>query len=236
MVGAGSCCAVLLLRCCAAVLLAVLLLCCCCAAALSGCLHNSATLPASRPHTAPPTAPPRHLPPGRDLRSALDVVAAGTGGERLFSWYRRGRRVALDIAKAGVCAGWRLAAAGAGAERAHSPAVWAASAHAGGSACRRRPVLALVAPPGRAPCALPLSPASCRSPRPPSPWPCSQLPALEGRGAHGHQVKQRECGLLLCGWQASCGSPRCCTHTTTAHPHHRRPLRCAGPVDRQRHR
>lgn len=31
---------------------------------------------------------------GRDLHSALEVVAAGTR-ERLFGWYRRGRRVAL---------------------------------------------------------------------------------------------------------------------------------------------
>ena len=39
------------------------------------------------------------MPPGRDLHSALEVPAAGTG-QRLFGWYRRGRRVALDTAKA----------------------------------------------------------------------------------------------------------------------------------------
>lgn len=36
---------------------------------------------------------------GRDLHAALDVRAAGTS-ERLFSWYRRGRRVALQLARA----------------------------------------------------------------------------------------------------------------------------------------
>ncbi|KAL4425260.1 hypothetical protein ABPG75_009276 [Micractinium tetrahymenae] len=39
---------------------------------------------------------------GRDLYSALEITAATTGGttERVFSWRRRGRRVALDVARA----------------------------------------------------------------------------------------------------------------------------------------
>ncbi|PSC73546.1 Serine threonine-kinase CTR1 [Micractinium conductrix] len=36
---------------------------------------------------------------GRDLHSALELCAAGTD-QRLFGWYRRGRRVAYDVAKA----------------------------------------------------------------------------------------------------------------------------------------
>lgn len=36
---------------------------------------------------------------GRDLHSALQVTAAGST-ERLFSWGRRGRRVALEVARA----------------------------------------------------------------------------------------------------------------------------------------
>ncbi|KAI7845918.1 hypothetical protein COHA_000464 [Chlorella ohadii] len=36
---------------------------------------------------------------GRDLRAALDVRAAGTD-ERLFGWHRRGKRVALQLARA----------------------------------------------------------------------------------------------------------------------------------------
>lgn len=39
------------------------------------------------------------LPAGRDLHSALGVTAAG-GTHRLFSWHRRGRRVALELVKA----------------------------------------------------------------------------------------------------------------------------------------
>lgn len=51
--------------------------------------------------TAPrtPRIPPPPPPPGRDLYNALDVPAAG-GRERLFGWRRRGRKVALDVAKA----------------------------------------------------------------------------------------------------------------------------------------
>ncbi|KAL4421641.1 hypothetical protein ABPG75_010932 [Micractinium tetrahymenae] len=37
---------------------------------------------------------------GRDLMSALPVEVAGFPGERLFGWYRRGRRIALEITKA----------------------------------------------------------------------------------------------------------------------------------------
>lgn len=51
----------------------------------------------------PPAVPlPSPLcPTGRDLHSALQLTAAGSSsGERLFSWRRRGRRVAYDIAKA----------------------------------------------------------------------------------------------------------------------------------------
>ena len=36
---------------------------------------------------------------GRDLHSALQVTVAGSS-ERLFSWRRRGRRVALEVARA----------------------------------------------------------------------------------------------------------------------------------------
>lgn len=36
---------------------------------------------------------------GRDLHAALDVLARGTQ-DRLFGWYRRGGRIALDVAKA----------------------------------------------------------------------------------------------------------------------------------------
>lgn len=36
---------------------------------------------------------------GRDLHSALQVMAAD-GGERLFAWARRGRRTALEVARA----------------------------------------------------------------------------------------------------------------------------------------
>lgn len=36
---------------------------------------------------------------GRDLHSALQLQATGGSG-RVFGWYRRGRRVALDVAKA----------------------------------------------------------------------------------------------------------------------------------------
>ncbi|PRW57729.1 Serine threonine- kinase CTR1 [Chlorella sorokiniana] len=36
---------------------------------------------------------------GRDLHAALDVLALGTQ-ERLFGWHRRGKRVALEVAKA----------------------------------------------------------------------------------------------------------------------------------------
>lgn len=39
---------------------------------------------------------------GRDLHSALQVRAAGSQ-ERLFSWGRRGKRVALDVAKVSCC-------------------------------------------------------------------------------------------------------------------------------------
>lgn len=35
---------------------------------------------------------------GRDLQSALQVRAAGSS-QRLFSWQRRGRRVAFELAK-----------------------------------------------------------------------------------------------------------------------------------------
>ena len=51
----------------------------------------------------PPSVPlpPPPCPTGRDLHSALQLTAAGSSsGERLFSWRRRGRRVAYDIAKA----------------------------------------------------------------------------------------------------------------------------------------
>lgn len=36
---------------------------------------------------------------GRDLFSALDVLEQGSG-ERIFSWRRKGRRVALELARA----------------------------------------------------------------------------------------------------------------------------------------
>lgn len=41
-----------------------------------------------------------HPTAGRDLHSALELCAAGTD-QRLFGWYRRGRRVAYDVAKVG---------------------------------------------------------------------------------------------------------------------------------------
>ena len=36
---------------------------------------------------------------GRDLHAALDLLALGTQ-ERLFGWHRRGKRVALEVARA----------------------------------------------------------------------------------------------------------------------------------------
>lgn len=50
----------------------------------------------------PPSTLHPHRPttPGRDLYHALDVPAAGRQQQRLFSWHRRGRKVALDVAKA----------------------------------------------------------------------------------------------------------------------------------------
>lgn len=35
---------------------------------------------------------------GRDLHAALDVLARGTQ-DRLFGWHRRGKRIALEVAK-----------------------------------------------------------------------------------------------------------------------------------------
>lgn len=35
---------------------------------------------------------------GRDLHSALDVLASGTQ-DRLFGWHRRGKRTALEVAR-----------------------------------------------------------------------------------------------------------------------------------------
>ena len=52
--------------------------------------------PIAHLHTCAPHHPPRA---GRDLYSALEVRAAGTG-ERLFSWRLRGWRVALEVARA----------------------------------------------------------------------------------------------------------------------------------------
>jgi hypothetical protein len=42
---------------------------------------------------------PAFPPAGRDLHSALEVVAAGSS-ERLFAWGRRGQRVLYEVAKA----------------------------------------------------------------------------------------------------------------------------------------
>ena len=57
--------------------------------------------PAHRPHQPAMAAPPLQPCTGRDLHSALQVLAAGSQ-ERLFGWHRRGKRVALDIAKVGT--------------------------------------------------------------------------------------------------------------------------------------
>ena len=55
---------------------------------------------AQLPTLLPLASPPPYCCAGRDLHSALQVRAAGSR-ERLFSWGRRGKRVALDIAKVG---------------------------------------------------------------------------------------------------------------------------------------
>ena len=36
---------------------------------------------------------------GRDLHAALDVLARGSQ-DRLFGWYRRGKRIAVEVARA----------------------------------------------------------------------------------------------------------------------------------------
>ncbi len=73
-------------------------------------VHAFHTPPHHRPNLPHPPSPP--LTPcccaGRDLHSALQVRAAGSQ-ERLFSWGRRGKRVALDVAKVSCCWDWRAA-------------------------------------------------------------------------------------------------------------------------------
>ena len=49
-------------------------------------------------HTLCPPPTPAHLQEGRDLFSALNL--RDKSGERVFSWYKRGKRVALDVASA----------------------------------------------------------------------------------------------------------------------------------------
>ena len=69
--------------------------------------------PASTPERAAPSRPPSPRA-GRDLHSALQVTAGGTG-QRLFGWARRGKRVAYEIAKVRTEPerGFRLGAAAA---------------------------------------------------------------------------------------------------------------------------